>query len=352
MPTERSLIKGTQFIISTKVDNVRSSGNVLSDSGNTYAFARFDTAIVDADYFEKYSQLISAAGNRDMITKVGAISLDGLYVPYSTSPDYSGILPHFETPTSTGEGVINVNTLNPFNPANIFGTGVLNTGLTDTGTYNSAVWTSGGHNITAAFVNSPYSTEESMEAKVHPVSSFFDADFYYRRKTELRDIRAVAHRAPLILSGPGYDISGNPVPSGESGIMHPQAYSDPSLWKTGPLDVRWDDEKKIWSAAGGSDGIIQFRPTDVCEGIGLTCDCVTAIVLTSSCGSSVNIGDEVQVWDQSRGWFEMPEELLFNSVGWAHKVKISEVERSGLPFDIGNCRWVVTSMDCIEASGV
>jgi hypothetical protein len=192
-----------------------------------------------------------------------------------------------------------------------------------------------------------------MEDKVHPVTNFFDADYYYRKKTELLDIRSVAHRAPLILSGPGYDTSGNPVPTGESGVMHPQAYSDPSLWKTGPLDVRWDDAKKLWIASGGaSDGIIQFQPTDICEGIGLSCDCVTAVVLTSSCGSSMNPGDEVQVWDQSRGWFEMPQALLFNSVGWAHKVKITEVERSGLPFDIGDCRWVVTSMDCIEASGV
>jgi hypothetical protein len=61
-------------------------------------------------------------------------------------------------------------------------------------------------------------------------------------------------------------------------------------------------------ATGGGGEIIQFQPLDVCEGIGLTCDCVTARVLTSSCGSGISPGDEVQVWDQSRGWFEMPQE--------------------------------------------
>jgi hypothetical protein len=94
--------------------------------------------------------------------------------------------------------------------------------------------------------------------------------------------------------------------------------------------------------------LIQFQPTDVCEGIGLTCDCVTATVLTASCGSSVEPGDVVQVWDQSRGWFQMPEALLFASVGWAHKVKVTEADQYDLPFDVGPCRYVVISMDCIE----
>ena len=103
-------------------------------------------------------------------------------------------------------------------------------------------------------------------------------------------------------------------------------------------------------ASGGSGGaqIIQFRPTDVCEGIGLTCDCVTAVVLTSFCGSSIQPGDEIQVWDQSRGWFQMPEDLLFNSIGWAINVKVTEEEQYDLPFDVGPCRWVVQSMDCVE----
>lgn len=99
-------------------------------------------------------------------------------------------------------------------------------------------------------------------------------------------------------------------------------------------------------AASGE--IIQFQPTDVCEGIGLTCDCVTATVVTSSCGSTIQPGDVVQVWDQSRGWFQMPEPLLFNSIGWAHKVKVTEAEQYELPFDVGPCRWVVFAMDCVE----
>lgn len=109
-------------------------------------------------------------------------------------------------------------------------------------------------------------------------------------------------------------------------------------------------DKWYFSVGGGGAGaeLIQFRPVDVCEGIGFTCDCVTATILTSSCGSGLINGDEVQVWDQSRGWFNMPEELLFNSIGWAHKVKVTEEEQYSLPFPIGPCRFVVLNMDCVE----
>lgn len=361
---ERDLIKGTQFIISTKVDNVRSTGDVLSSTGTTYSFARFDTAIVDAEYFEKYTQLISASGNRDMLQKVGAISLDGLYVPYSTSPDYSGLLPHFERPTSTGNGVINVDTLNPFNPSHMFGTGVLNSGLSDTGSYNSSVWSSGGHTITAALVNSPYSTDASMEAKVHPVSSFFDADFYYRKKTELRDIRAVAHRAPLILSGPGYDTNGNPVPTGESGIMHPQAYSDPSLWKTGPLDARWDDSKKVWVATGGGGGeFISFVVDNVSDGIGETsAGCNYVLATVTDIGhqtTAASIGDTgVKIFDEDFCYFNLPIPVLIGikgkAIAYRNTYSSYEIPASGtgvcITQDVINSsyRWVVTGLCCGE----
>ncbi len=107
---------------------------------------------------------------------------------------------------------------------------------------------------------------------------------------------------------------------------------------------------KLLHAGGKSSGgdIIQFRPVDVCEGVGFVCDCVTAEVVTASCGSSLQPGDTLQVWDQSRGWFQMDPVLLFNSVGWAHRVKTTEEDPYSLPFDIGPCRWVVFSMDCVE----
>jgi hypothetical protein len=118
------------------------------------------------------------------------------------------------------------------------------------------------------------------------------------------------------------------------------------------IRAAWIEGEWVALPSGGGGELIQFQPTDVCEGIGLTCYCMTATVLTASCGSSVQPGDTIQVWDQSRGWFQMPEELLFASVGWANKVKVTEAEQYDLPFDVGPCRYVVISMDCIEQEPV
>ena len=63
------------------------------------------------------------------------------------------------------------------------------------------------------------------------------------------DYRAIALRGPLILSGWGYDLDGKPVP-GAAG--NKQKFLDdwlrkPNTWKTGPLDVRWDNERGVWA---------------------------------------------------------------------------------------------------------
>lgn len=356
---ERDLIKGTQFIISTKIDNVRSTGNVLSTGSTTYPFARFDTAIVDAEYFEKYTQLISASGNRDMLNRVGAVSMDGLYIPYSTSPYHTGSLPHFEVPTDIGQDVINVYALNPFNPSNIFGTGVVSTGIVDTGTYNTGVWASGGHNITAALVNNPSSTNISMETGVHPVSSFFDADFYFRKKTELLDIRSVAHRAPLILSGPGYDIDGNPVPTGSGGGMHPQAYSNPSLWKTGPLDVRWDQSRAVWSA-GTSTKVFLSKVTNTYNPSNFSYE----VERSNSRDQFTRSGPEMMRQFSSTGVIYDPEYLAYTA-NPSNAGTYEQLDYTGLEFphyeafiiretidDVGQSYYNIWSEDCQDCGHV
>jgi hypothetical protein len=63
-------------------------------------------------------------------------------------------------------------------------------------------------------------------------------------------VQAMVHKGPLYLSGWGYDIAGLPVPS--SGILQDTRIFDPNtpierrLWKTGPVDLRWDDDRKVW----------------------------------------------------------------------------------------------------------
>jgi hypothetical protein len=360
---KRDMISSPQFIISAAKQFIRSTGNLLDQASDKHSFSYYCNNIVDTEYFRQYTTLLSASGNADSLINVGAISLDGLYVGYSTSPYYTGLLPHFESPTETGAGVINVNSLNPFNPSNMYGTGVNNIGLVDTGTYNPSGWAEGGHNILAAMTANRIASAESLESGVHSVSNYFDADFYYRKKTELLDIRSVAHRAPLILSGPGYDISGNPVPTGESGIMHPQAYSDPSLWKTGPLDIRWDDGKKIWKASGGAGEFISFVVDNVSDGIGETsAGCNYVLATVTDIGhqtTAASIGDTgVKIFDEDFCYFNLPIPVLIGIKGKAIAYRNTYASYDVPPSGTGVCitqdiinssyRWVVTGLCCGE----
>jgi hypothetical protein len=103
----------------------------------------------------------------------------------------------------------------------------------------------------------------------------------------------------------------------------------------------------VRQAPGGFSTVI-FRPFEVCPGIGFTCDCVLATVVTAGCGSNLEPGDEIQVWDITQDNFLMPPELLFNSVGFARYYKIQEDEYNRPPGLTGDCRWVVEKMACVE----
>ena len=98
----------------------------------------------------------------------------------------------------------------------------------------------------------------------------------YNQAQKGYDPRAVGFRAPMMLVGWGYDTNGEPVPnashdkdpviydqSGEK-IIPERTGADEFLedyqwrmdkWKAGPLDVRWDRERKVWTGGGGGADI-------------------------------------------------------------------------------------------------
>jgi hypothetical protein len=95
-------------------------------------------------------------------------------------------------------------------------------------------------------------------------------------------VRAAVVRGPMILSGWGYDIAGLPVPRGRGGKDSNGAtvaanavnqddrnfdyYTpvDRRRWKTGPVDLRWDDERKVWT--GGAEFIEGMMTSDLAAG--------------------------------------------------------------------------------------
>jgi hypothetical protein len=59
-------------------------------------------------------------------------------------------------------------------------------------------------------------------------------------------------RGPIILGGFGTDLADRPVPSASANGMDvfrilPEAPYDRSQWKHGPVDLKWDYERKVWS---------------------------------------------------------------------------------------------------------
>jgi hypothetical protein len=77
-------------------------------------------------------------------------------------------------------------------------------------------------------------------------------DYNLRKNPAQDNARAIGLRGPMFLSGWGYSVQGLPVPnasgtkpSGEY-EFHQKASLERQRWKTGPVDLRWHDKRKVW----------------------------------------------------------------------------------------------------------
>lgn len=150
--------------------------------------------------------------------KTGGASLDTLFVPFSLDTQTSGI-PHFEEPgpSSTDPTVLG---LDPFS---------------NTAEFGSIVY---GNQI----------AKRTLEG-----------DDPYPNKTSAGN--GMALRGPLVIAGWGYDTSGSLVPNEDeygNSLSIEEVKNRPDLWKCGPLDSRWDDQRKVWVASGGLDSITNY----------------------------------------------------------------------------------------------
>lgn len=95
-------------------------------------------------------------------------------------------------------------------------------------------------------------------------------------------VRPAVFKGPIILSGWGYDTNGLPVPIERGGVdangnpidvntenpdsrnFHYYTPIERRLWKTGPVDLRWDHQRKVWT--GGAEFIEGVMYTDLNPG--------------------------------------------------------------------------------------
>ena len=74
------------------------------------------------------------------------------------------------------------------------------------------------------------------------------------------EYRSMGLRGPLVVVGWGYDVDGNPVPPdpNDETKFYNNHKKRQDLWKAGPVDLRWDDDRKVWVAGGGAGGAGQI----------------------------------------------------------------------------------------------
>lgn len=172
------------------------------------------------------------------LSNTALMSMDGLFCPYVINISGTGhaTLPSWSISTSTD---INATDLNPFNPSNIFSTG--------TNHFNTEAVFRSGSNI--AYQN----RLEAVGAGTSGNLSIYN-EIYDNNTSNFNTIKAVGFKAPLIMTGWGYDTDGNPVPAdtGNPTAFASGAFRDPTLWKSGPLDARWDNARQVWSASSST----------------------------------------------------------------------------------------------------
>jgi len=350
---------GTGIIIDASADSPIVSGiysNIPSISVD----------IMNVDSFaDKSKNFIYVSGDNTRShpwNSIGAVGLDGVFAPYSTQydDDRTGpFLPHWTSPSISGTPTST--TLNPFNPFNNL------QNISPSGhTVLNDPWSSGGHNISFALNYNPNDTGYNSiypSGSGSPASYDFETDHFVRHTVETSGIRGVGLRSPIVLTGWGYDVNGDPVPSGTgiiNGIsgIHPEATWNPATWKSGPVDLRWDEERGVWTGGEGGEEFISFVIDNIPSGAGGTsagCNYILATVTDIGHKTrTVSIGDSgIKIFDEDLCHFNLPISVLIGMKGKAMGYKniySDSVVDDCITEDMVSSplRWVVTGLCCGE----
>ena len=193
---------------------------------------------------QEFFSSVAVQSTKQTVAQIGkdfphkaAMTMDGLFRPFSTDRNYpsvagaAALLPHFED--GGGGATPNVDDLDPF-----------------------LVSTAGGddgHDIQG--ISSGHDMDRDLNRR--KARKGCQGENCYEEdggdKEYDNQYRGVGLRAPLVVVGWGYDISGNPVPSNPNDKT---AFLDNhkkrvDQWKAGPVDLRCDDTRKVWVAGGG-----------------------------------------------------------------------------------------------------
>jgi hypothetical protein len=80
-------------------------------------------------------------------------------------------------------------------------------------------------------------------------------DLNFQKLEDVQEVRAIGLRGPMMLSGWGYTLANRRVPEGDNFA------EDRTKWKTGPVDLKWDEERKVYTC--GMDMLEGYAKTTI-----------------------------------------------------------------------------------------
>lgn len=197
---EIAAAESEKFIANEKAvkDSISSSHSVLFGMG---------TSVVMQPAYNTFEQ-ISNVGSGSIYRNQYIMSMDGIFTPCN----YEDLLRGSNLGQYAGSGQITSQSLNP--------------------------WQSG---TTIAYIANGNDSE-----------TFSSLATYDAGSVTWDDTRGIGLRLPLMAKGWGYTIDGRPVPGTQpSGGVWGFAsgyLNNESLWKTGPVDFRYDEDRGVWGA--------------------------------------------------------------------------------------------------------
>jgi hypothetical protein len=157
----------------------------------------------------------------------------------------------------------------------------------------------------------------------------------YRRESEVEhgNVRALALRGPLVVTGWGWTTDGRFVPGKPSGEYIDNTMRRADLWKTGPVDMLWDEYRGVWTSHDIIVGTLSAAPGNpsgvILPGKG------SGIMTVENGRSNVSPIHSMLVWNH-----------FTSSITQSGLFGVSSVQAMAAYVAHAN-RWYVIAVDCI-----
>jgi hypothetical protein len=266
------------FLISHTEYEYANSGNISNASvtgiNQLYKTDRVINSVVDTEFSKCIPTF--GAGSGDLWLRRAGVEIPGLYRPFTTKSGEASLMASFPTGVRLAwdepehpdmmhnysnnstfmfrgpvynEALppIMCGTLNPFMQSRTNPNSGDMIDIRDCQDPTNIYFTMGsgyGHDIEYVIRDGTYPLDLSIK---YPETNYSSEEWY----------RSIGIKGPPVIVGWGFDVAGKPVPNydevaGSGGRSHKfldNWLQKPNMWKAGPLDIRWDYKRGVWTSA-------------------------------------------------------------------------------------------------------